>query len=66
MRWALSVANIFAIATSVFPARPVSLAQAARATSSRDASSSVAISAIDACTSWKLASGCPNCTRFFT
>ena len=42
---------------------PVSFAQAARATSRRAASSSVAMSASAACTSWNSASGLPNCTR---
>ena len=64
-RTAASVANSFAIDVSVVEGRPLSLRCPARQTSPRDASVSTTMSAIIACTSWKLAIGRPNCSRSF-
>ena len=43
--------------------RPLSFSQPARHTSIREASVFSTMSAIIACTSWKLAIGLPNCSR---
>ena len=64
MRCAASVAKSLAFADSgVTRSRPLSFAQAARYTSSRAASSSVAMSASAACVSWNSAIADPNCRR---
>ena len=58
-----SVAWSLAIEVSSVFGRPWSLRQPARQTSIREASVLTTMSAIIACTSWKLAIGRPNCSR---